>query len=212
MVLPADKGRATVVLDKTEYEQKVQHMLDNERTYKKLQKDATAVYKRKRVSILTWLKDKETISHELYSHLYPTSEKAPQLYCLPKVHRYSSHSRMLLLAWPLEPENSTTSYLWCSNFTGYQSGKGPDLRQQFWSSSAFMDWLWHICLSTASWRPDIHICNQPTCACCLFQTDNLRRQEFCCQWTSHVEQFTCGTAIKWRHGGDFQKTAEDISV
>jgi len=22
----------------------------------------------------------------------------------------------------------------------------------------------------------------------------------------------CGTAIKWRHGGDFQKTAEDISV
>jgi len=111
MVLPADKGRATVVLDKTEYEQKVQHMLDNERTYKKLQKDATAVYKRKLVSILTWLKDKETISHELYSHLYPTSEKAPQLYCLSKVLRYSSHSRMLLLAWSLEPENSTTSYL-----------------------------------------------------------------------------------------------------
>jgi len=26
-------------------------------------------------------------------------------------------------------------------------------------------------------------------------TDSLRRQEFCCQWTSRVEQFTCGTAI-----------------
>ena len=36
MVLPADKGRATVVLDKTEYEEKVQHMLDGERTYEKL--------------------------------------------------------------------------------------------------------------------------------------------------------------------------------
>ena len=23
---------------------------------------------------------------------------------------------------------------------------------------------------------------------------------------------SCGTSIKWRHGGDFQKTAEDISV
>ena len=33
-------------------------------------------------------------------------------------------------------------------------------------------------------------------------------QEFCRQWrtTSRVEQF------KWRHGGDFQKTAEDISI
>ena len=27
-----------------------------------------------------------------------------------------------------------------------------------------------------------------------------------------LDQFTCGTAIKWRHGGDFQMTAEDISV
>jgi len=25
---------------------------------------------------------------------------------------------------------------------------------------------------------------------------NLRRQEFYCQWTSRVEQFTCGAAIK----------------
>ena len=32
-----------------------------------------------------------------------------------------SHSRMLLLAWSLEPENSTASHLWCGNFTGYQS-------------------------------------------------------------------------------------------
>ena len=27
----------------------------------------------------------------------------------------------------------------------------------------------HICLSTASWRPAVHICNQPTHACCLFR-------------------------------------------
>jgi len=37
-------------------------------------------------------------------------------------------------------------------------------------------------------------------------------QEFCRQWTSRLELFTCNTAIKWRHGGDSQKTAEDISV
>ena len=39
------------------------------------------------VSILTRLKDEGKISRELYSHLYPTSEKVPQLYCLPKVHK-----------------------------------------------------------------------------------------------------------------------------
>ena len=49
-------------------------------------------------------------------------------------------------------------------------------------------------------------------AVCSTHTDNLRWQEFCCQWTSRVEQFTCGTAFKWRHRGDFQKTSEDISV
>ena len=59
--------------------------------------------------------------------------------------------------------------LWCGNFTGYQSGKGSGLRQPFWSSSASMDWLQNICLSTASWRPAVHICDQPTRACCLFR-------------------------------------------
>jgi len=61
-----------------------------------------------------------------------------------------SHSRTLLLVWSLEPEKLTASHLWCWNFTGYQSGKGSGSRQPFWSSSAFMDWLRHICLSTAS--------------------------------------------------------------
>ena len=27
------------------------------------------------------------MSNDLYSHLYPTSVKIPQLYCLPKVHK-----------------------------------------------------------------------------------------------------------------------------
>ena len=33
-------------------------------------------------------------------------------------------------------------------------------------------------------------------AVCSAHTDNLRRQEFCCQWTSCVQQFTRGTAFK----------------
>ena len=59
--------------------------------------------------------------------------------------------------------------LWCENFTGYESGKGSGLRQPFWCSSASMDWLQNICPSTASWRPAVHICDQPMRACCLFR-------------------------------------------
>jgi len=113
---------------------------------------------------------------------------------------------MLLLAWSLEPENSTASHLWCGNFTGYQSGKGSGLRQRFWSSGAFMDWLQHICLSTASWRPAVHICDQPTRACCLFRAHG---QPTATGVLLSMEQFTCG---KWRHGGDFQKTVGDILI
>jgi len=86
VVFPLDKGRATVVLDKTEYEEKVQHMLDVERTYERM-KDPMAVYKRKLVFILSWLKDEEKIGCELNALLFLTSEKVSQLYCLRKVHK-----------------------------------------------------------------------------------------------------------------------------
>ncbi|XP_072043000.1 uncharacterized protein [Amphiura filiformis] len=60
MILPADKGKATVVLDKGEYEEKVKNMLDDDKTYEKLKNDPTARYKRKLVSLLSsWKKDKK---------------------------------------------------------------------------------------------------------------------------------------------------------
>ena len=39
MILPADKGRATVVLDKEECEGKMKSMLSDESTYKKMSRD-----------------------------------------------------------------------------------------------------------------------------------------------------------------------------
>ena len=73
-------------------------MLDDGRTYEKMKKDPTANCKRKLVSILTRLKDEGKISRELYSHLYPTSEKVPQLYCLPKVHKEGIPFRPIVTA------------------------------------------------------------------------------------------------------------------
>ena len=41
LVLPADKGKATVVMDKADYDGKLQQMLSDEGTYKPRSKDPT---------------------------------------------------------------------------------------------------------------------------------------------------------------------------
>jgi hypothetical protein len=56
LILPADKGRATVILNTDYYKQKVNMMLNDEHTYEKLKKNRTSSYKRKLKSILTPLK------------------------------------------------------------------------------------------------------------------------------------------------------------
>ena len=38
-MLPADKGRATVVMDRVDYDKKLQEVLDDQKTYRKLKKD-----------------------------------------------------------------------------------------------------------------------------------------------------------------------------
>ena len=81
------------------------------------------------------------------------------------------------------------------------------IRLPSWIGSGISVWVLQV-----DDRPFTSAISQCVPTVCSAQTDNLRRQEFCRQWTGRVEQFTCGTAIKWRHWGDFQKTAEDISV
>ena len=81
MILPADKGKATVVLDKDDYKTKVKRMLSDTKTYKVLKKDPTPTY------ILSRPKQEEKISSQQYDHLYPTQENIPRLYCTPKIHK-----------------------------------------------------------------------------------------------------------------------------
>ena len=87
IILPADKGKATVVLDKDEYQRKVNSMLEDTKTYERLPEDPTTKYKRKLVSILSNLKKEGKISESKYKDLYPTAENVPRLYCTPKVHK-----------------------------------------------------------------------------------------------------------------------------
>ena len=94
--MPADKGKATVILDKAEYEDKVTTMLSDARTYRPLNKDPTPRFKSKLIAILTRLKDEKKITPAQYHHLYPTSDVAPRLYCTPKVHKAGTPLRPIV--------------------------------------------------------------------------------------------------------------------
>ncbi|XP_066289685.1 uncharacterized protein [Branchiostoma lanceolatum] len=87
LILPADKGKATVLMDRTDYEEKVSAMLADGKTYEKLPTDPTQKYKRKLVAILTRLLKESKITEEQKNYLYPTAENVPRMYCTPKIHK-----------------------------------------------------------------------------------------------------------------------------
>ena len=86
MVLPADKGRVTVVM-KEKYVEKCNLLLKDEKTYQKMKGDPTRKYKDRFVEVLQDLKDREVIDKFPYKKLYPTVDQPPRFYDLPKVHK-----------------------------------------------------------------------------------------------------------------------------
>ena len=63
-ILPADKVRCTVILNKSDYDDKIASLLNDN--------DPTTGYKNKIVTALKSLKEKEIIDQALYYRLYPT--------------------------------------------------------------------------------------------------------------------------------------------
>ena len=82
-ILPADKGRVTVILSKEDYIKKCNDHLDGG-PYIKLQKDPTERMKRERRTKLAILRDNGTIDQSLYFKLKPTDSQAPRV---PKIHK-----------------------------------------------------------------------------------------------------------------------------
>ena len=85
-ILPADKGRCTVVLNTTEYHTKIMSLLRDNNTYESLKRDPTANYKKKVIDCLQTLEREGAIDRKLYYKLYP-GEDTPCIYGLPKIHK-----------------------------------------------------------------------------------------------------------------------------
>ncbi|KAM7281366.1 uncharacterized protein ISCGN_006504, partial [Ixodes scapularis] len=86
VILPADKGNTTVVLDRVAYEEKTQKLLDCS-AYKKLKRNPTLVIQRNLNSMLATIFKNYPESKNLYLRLICRNGFAPGFYGLPKIHK-----------------------------------------------------------------------------------------------------------------------------
>ena len=86
VILPADKGNATVLMDKETYDNKI-HMIISEGNYSVIRRDPTKGIERKIREKLWSLVQREEISMDLYRRLRPEHCPSPYLYGVPKVHK-----------------------------------------------------------------------------------------------------------------------------
>ena len=87
VILPADKRRVTVVMDKTVYHYKMDALVNDKQTYKELKRDPTPALHRKLNSTLLTLKKTNAIDTQRYYRLRCSVPQPPKLYGLPKLHK-----------------------------------------------------------------------------------------------------------------------------
>ena len=86
VILPADKGRSTVILNHEDYLEKcMDHR--NDGPYQLLKKDPTTKIITKILKQLKVLKENEFTDHKLYYYLKPTDSPVPRFYGQPKIHK-----------------------------------------------------------------------------------------------------------------------------
>ena len=86
VILPADKGKATVMMNREDYDTKMRGMLSTA-TYKQLKKDPTATQEGRLSRKLKELEKKGGIPGGLYHRLRPSGSQPPRIYGLPKIHK-----------------------------------------------------------------------------------------------------------------------------
>ncbi|XP_078372758.1 uncharacterized protein LOC144656411 [Oculina patagonica] len=86
MVLPADKGRASVVMDADTYRTKISTLIENG-PYQLLNKDPTDRLTRKLSKELLTLKRNGDLSEAVYNKIRPRHKQPPRIYGLPKIHK-----------------------------------------------------------------------------------------------------------------------------
>ena len=95
IILTTDKGVALVVMNKTDYINKSEELL-NITTYKRIPEDPTNKQKAKLINILKKIKSEGRLSEDGYKKMYPTGAVSPKYYGLPKIHKAGTPLRPII--------------------------------------------------------------------------------------------------------------------
>ena len=87
VILPADKGRVTVVMDKKDYTDKIDSLVNEKQTYEPLKRDPTPALQPRLNGKPLDPKKTETIDIQLYYKLRCRVPQPAKLYGLPKLHQ-----------------------------------------------------------------------------------------------------------------------------
>ena len=82
-----DKGRVTVVMDKTDYFDKMDALVHDKQTYEELKRDPTPALQRKLNSKILTLKKTDAFDTQRYYRLRCSVPQPPKFYGLPKLHK-----------------------------------------------------------------------------------------------------------------------------
>ena len=96
VILPADKGRVTVVIDNKDYTDKMDSLVNDKQTYELLKRDPTPALQRRLNGKLLDLKRTGTIDIQLYYRHRCRLPQSAKLYGLPKLHKPNTPMRPIL--------------------------------------------------------------------------------------------------------------------
>ena len=86
VILPVDKGRSIVILNREAYFEKCMDHINNG-PYQLLKKDPTTKIKTKTLKQLKVINENQIINNKLYYYLKPTDSSASRLYGQPKIQK-----------------------------------------------------------------------------------------------------------------------------
>ncbi|XP_028408809.1 uncharacterized protein LOC114531389 [Dendronephthya gigantea] len=110
IILPADKGRMTVVMNKSDYIDKANTLLKDTATYQPLDTDPNKTTVNHINQKLKQLKDKGKLDERNYSRIRPNDASTAKFYGLPKIHKKNIPLRPIV-SLPGSPTYELSKYL-----------------------------------------------------------------------------------------------------
>ena len=110
VILQADKGDGTVILDRDVYIKKILEIIKDRTKFKELSTDPTIIREGQLQRFLRSMKDKNIFTKENYEKIYPSGSKLAFIYGTPKIHKLKHNNINELSPRPIISSIGTYNY------------------------------------------------------------------------------------------------------